>query len=121
MSIQTDTTFDLDSFAQAIEERDAARQVAAYADEAEVTVIDKLATPSAPRVLRGTAAIQEYIEDVCGRDMTHRVSDRVTSAEGAAFFLSCRYPDGTAVGCAAVLTLRDGLIVREVTVSAWDE
>jgi len=117
----TTQTFDLNSFKQAIEERDASTQIAMYADDAEVTLIDRVARPSAPRVLRGIAEIQGWIEDVCGRDMTHDIQHTVQDDAGAAFTEACRYPDGTGVVCATVLELDGGRVSRQIGVQAWDE
>lgn len=114
-------TFDLSTFKQAIEERDASGQLTMYAPDARVTLIDKVSQPSAPRVLRGTEAIQGWLEDVCGRDMTHHLQHTVRDGRGAAFTESCRYPDGTGVVCATVLELDDGLVSRQTVVQAWDE
>jgi len=117
----TDTTFNLNAFKQAIEERDASAQLAVYADDAEVTLVDRNSQPRAPRVLRGRAEIQPWIEDVCGRDMTHRLQHTVQDDHGVAYTESCRYPDGTGVVCAAVLEIDNGLVTRQVGVQAWDE
>ena len=117
----TTQTFDLDTLKQAIEERDASVQLAMYAEDAEVTLVDRVSRPSAPRVLRGTEEIRAWIEDVCGRDMTHRVQHTVQDAGGAAFTEACHYPDGTGVVCATVLEVDDGLVTRQVGVQAWDE
>jgi len=117
----TTHTFDLNTFTQAIEERDASAQLAMYADDAEVTLVDRIARPGAPRVLRGKGEVQAWIEDVCGRDMTHRVQHTVQDEGGVAFTEACRYPDGTGVICATVLEIDDGLVVRQIGVQAWDE
>jgi hypothetical protein len=117
----TTTQFDLDAFAQAIEERDSTAQLAMYREDAEVTLIDKVCQPSTPRVLRGNEQIRGWVEDVCGRDMVHSVELSVLDSSGAAFTEACRYPDGTAVMCATVLELDGGLISRQVAVQAWDE
>lgn len=117
----TTHTFDLITFKRAIEERDASAQLAMYADNAEVTLVDRVAQPSAPRVLRGRDEIQSWIEDVCGRDMTHRVKHTVQDEGGVAFTEACRYPDGKGVVCATVLELDNGLVVRQIGVQAWDE
>ena len=113
--------FDLSTFKRAIEERDASGQIAMYAPDAEVTLVDRVSRPSAPRVLKGRGEIQAWIEDVCGRDMTHRVQHTVQDEGGAAFTEACRYPDGTGVVCAAVLEIESGLVVRQIGVQAWDE
>jgi len=113
--------FDLNAFKQAIEERDGSAQLAMYADDAEVTLVDQASRPSAPRVLRGSEEIQAWIEDVCGRDMTHRVQHTVQDDGGAAFTEACRYPDGTGVVCATVLEIDNGVVARQIGVQAWDE
>lgn len=113
--------FDLSALKRGIEERDASAQLAMYADDAEVTLVDRVAQPSAPRVLHGRGEIQTWIEDVCGRDMTHQVQHTVQDGSGAAFTEACRYPGGTGVICATVLELDNGLVARQIVVQAWDE
>jgi hypothetical protein len=117
----TTHTFDLSTFTRAIEERDSSVQLALYANDAEVTLIDKVCQPRAPRVLHGHEQIQTWIEEVCGRDMTHRIQHSVHDEAGAAFTEACRYPDGTAVMCATVLETSGGLVARQTVVQAWDE
>ena len=121
MSTATTPTFDFGEFKRALEERDSTGQLALYAPDAEVTLIDRIHTPAAPRVLRGRAEIRTWIEDICERDMTHRIDMQVVGNGGAAFTEACRYADGTNVLCAAVLEFRDGRITRQIGVQAWDE
>ncbi len=47
----TITTFDLDRFTRAAEERDAATQLSMYRPDAIVTVADRISQPGSPRVL----------------------------------------------------------------------
>jgi ketosteroid isomerase-like protein len=121
MSTPTTSTFDFPALKRALEERDAPAQLDLYAEDAVVTLVDRINTPGRPRVLRGRDEIRAWIEDVCERDMTHRVELQVLGEGGAGFTEACRYPDGTNVMCAAVLELRDGRINRLVGVQAWDE
>jgi len=121
MSTMTTPAFDFDEFNRAVEERDSTGQLVLYTPDAEVTLVDRIHTPTAPRVLRGRAEIRTWIEDICERDMTHRIDMQVVADGGAAFTEACRYADGTTVLCAAVLELRDGKIARQVGVQAWDE
>jgi hypothetical protein len=72
-------------------------------------------------MLRGREEIRTWLEDMCERDMTHRIDMQVVADDGAAFTEACRYADGTNVLCAAVLELRNGQIARQVEVQAWDE
>lgn len=120
MTTQT-TTFDLSALSRAITERDAASQLAHYADDAQVQIVDRDNPPSAPRILQGKDAIGQWIEDVCARDMTHAVENQVVADGGAAFTQSCRYPGGARVLCCTVLQIRDGQISRQVAMQAWDE
>jgi ketosteroid isomerase-like protein len=114
-------SFDRGAFRRAVEERDAAALLGLYAEDAEFQVVDSNDQPSQPRIIRGRQAIGDYLADVCGRDMTHTIERLVVSADHAAFLQACRYPAGGRVLCAAVLDLRDGLIVRQSGVQAWDE
>jgi ketosteroid isomerase-like protein len=117
----TSQQLDLDALRRAIESRDAAAQVAMFADDAEMVVVDKDHPPSAPQRLAGIDAIRTAVEDVCARDMTHEVTRLIASPDGVAYSLQCRYPDGTRVYCATLLETRDGKIVRQEGAQAWDE
>ena len=105
---------------RAIEERDADTLVGCYAEDAELQTVNRDTTPSSPRVLRGKEEISEYLRDVCAREMTHRVENEVVGEKRIAFNEVCEYPDGTRVLGAETLELRDGKIVRQVNVEAWD-
>ena len=116
----TATAFDAEALRSGIEERDATTLRALYAPDAEMAVVDRNTPPSRPLVLRGRTAIGEFLDETCGRDMTHRLERVVVSGDTAAFTQACRYPDGTRVLCLAMLDLRDGLIVQQTAVQEWD-
>lgn len=111
---------DFETLRRAREQRDADLLLSLYADDAEVRVVDRSTPPSSPRVLRGEEAV-EFWRDVCGREMTHRIEDEVIGEGRVAFNEACEYPDGTKVLAAETLEVRDGKIVRETIVQAWDE
>ncbi|HEY4826908.1 MAG TPA: nuclear transport factor 2 family protein [Solirubrobacteraceae bacterium] len=117
----TITTFDLDRFTQAAEERDAATQLSMYGPDAVVTISNKLSQPGSPRVLRTREEIQAWLEDMYARDMTHTVKHRVLDASGAAYTQACRYADGTNVLCATVIELDGGTIAGQTVLEVWDE
>ena len=117
----TSQSFDAEALRRSIEERDAAKLLSLYAEDAELHVVDSHDQPSHPKIIRGRAAIGEYYADLCGRDMTHRIERLVVGETGAAFVQACRYPSGARVMCAAVLDLSGGLITRLSGVQAWDE
>ena len=115
------TTRVADALRRAIEKRDADVLISLYDEHAELHVVDRNRTPSAPLVLRGREAIADFLRDVCGRKMTHRIEQEVVGENRLAFLEACEYPDGCHVLCAAVLDLRGGKITRQVNVQAWDE
>jgi nuclear transport factor 2 (NTF2) superfamily protein len=112
---------DFETLRRAIEGRDADTLVGFYADDAEVLTVNRNTTPSFPQLLRGKERISEYLRDVCAREMTHRVENEVVGEDRIAFLEACEYPDGVRVLGAQTLELRDGKIVRQVNVEAWDE
>jgi ketosteroid isomerase-like protein len=113
--------FDFATLKRALERSDAAAVIGLYAEEAEMTIVDRNRPPSAPMRLVGRPAIAEFWRDVCARDMTHAVGDEVITPSRAAFVERCAYPDGCHVMSAMTLELRDGRIIRHLTVQAWDE
>jgi nuclear transport factor 2 (NTF2) superfamily protein len=121
MATQAPGGLDFEILRRAIEERDADTLVGFYAEDAEVHTINRNTTPSSPQVLRGKEQIAEYLRDVCAREMTHRVENEVVGENRMAFQEACEYPDGTRVLGAETIELRDGKIVRQVNVEAWDE
>jgi ketosteroid isomerase-like protein len=114
------TVTDISSLSQAIENRDADRIIAWYADDAVLTVLDHDHPPAAPLVLAGAEAIAAYYRDVCGRNIRHEVRDLVITADGLAYAQHCRYPDGAGVVCTTIAALSDGRIRRQTAVQVWD-
>jgi ketosteroid isomerase-like protein len=105
---------------RAIEGRKAPAIADFYSDDAIVQVIDRDNPPSKPRELKGKSAIAAYFEDVCGRDMTHKVENGVAAGARLAFTQSCEYADGTKVFCSTAIELKRGKIARQIVVQAWD-
>jgi ketosteroid isomerase-like protein len=105
---------------RAIETRDAKTLAALYDEDALLRIIDQENPPSRPRDLRGREAIAAYYDDVCGRAMSHQIDAALASDEALAFTQLCTYPDGAKVFCSAMLSLKDGRIVRQTSVQAWD-
>jgi ketosteroid isomerase-like protein len=118
---KTSGGLDFEALRRAIEQSDADSLTNFYAEDAEVLTVNRNTTPSSPQVLRGKEAITEYLADVCGRDMTHRVENEVVGQDRIAFNEACEYPDGLRVLGAVTLEVRNGEIVRQVNVEAWDE
>ena len=115
------SAFDFESMRQAIENLDADQLVGLYADDAEMLTVNRYTTPSSPKVLKGKEEIAEHLRDVCGRAMTHHVENEVINEDRVAFNEACEYPDGTRVLAAITLDIRNGKVMRQVNVEAWDE
>ena len=112
---------DLEALRRAAEGKDPDSMLGLYADDAEYVRVDRNNTPSTPMSLRGKEEVGEYLRDVFSRDMTHSIENEVVGEDRAAFNWACEYPDGTKVLAAETVELRDGMIVRHMSVQAWDE
>ena len=121
MTDQMAPSLDFEAMRKAIEGSDYDALVSFYADDAELRMVNKNSTPSSPMVLRGKEEISALLRDVCGRAMAHRVEDEILGESRVAFNEACEYPDGLKVLTATTLDLRDGMIVRQTNIEAWDE
>jgi SnoaL-like domain len=121
-TMQSTPMFDVEALRRGIEERDAFTMRGLYRENAQLTVVDQRDQPSHPHEIAGTAAIGEFLDELCGRDMEHRLEQVVVSADGthAAYLEQCRYPDGTRVMSTSMLDLRDGRIAAQTSLQAWD-
>jgi hypothetical protein len=119
-TLSASTTALLDTLADAIEAKDASAVAAHYAPGATLSLLDRDHPPADPAVYAGSAEIEAYYRDICGRNMDHRVQDRVATPDRIAFTQHCRYPGGERVLCITVATVRDGLITDQTAVQVWD-
>lgn len=115
----TGQTPDVSSLVGAIESRDADAVAAWYHPDAILTIHDRDHPPTAPVVYRGSE-IRSYYADICGRNVNHKVRDLIATPQGLAYVEDCEYPDGGAVVCVTVATLRDGKIDRQTASQTWD-
>ncbi|MEU8513604.1 nuclear transport factor 2 family protein [Kitasatospora sp. NPDC048722] len=115
------TAFDARALREGIERSDAGILLALYAEDAELRVVDHRTQPSHPLVMHGREEIGAMLNDVYGREMTHTLEQVVVQGDHVAFMESCRYPDGVRVLMSSMADLRDGRIVDQTSVQAWDE
>ncbi|MEU1474644.1 nuclear transport factor 2 family protein [Streptomyces sp. NPDC001668] len=120
MGTMASSGFPTDTLRSGIEGNSAAL-LSLYADDAEIRVVDRNTQPSHPMVLHGRDEISAMLEDVYSRDMTHKLEQCVVDGDHAAFSESCLYSDGVRVLSESMLTLRDGKIVEQTIIQAWDE
>ena len=105
---------------RAIEGRNSRALSGFYSNDAVVHVVDRDNPPSKPNSIVGKKAITSYFEDVCGRNMSHKLESGIADGKRIAFTQSCAYPDGTKVLCSAMIELKGGKIARQTVVQAWD-
>lgn len=115
------TALDFEALRRADEQNDVEALASFYADAAGLYLVNKDNPPSSPFELRGREQIAEYLKDVCGRNIKHRIEREVLGEDRVAFQEACEYPDGTKVLAATTLEVEGGRISRQVTVEAWDE
>ncbi len=101
--------------------RDAELAGTVYADDVELVIVNRNYPPSKPLVLHGREAALDLWRDLCGREMTHSVTATVVGDGGFAIRESCSYADGARIVAHLIAELRDGLIVRHLSVDCWDE
>jgi ketosteroid isomerase-like protein len=121
MTDQQRAAIDFEALRRAQEQRDLDTMLTFYADDAEMLIVNRATPPSSPHTLRGKEKIAQYLGDVFGREMSHRIENEVLGEERVAFNVACEYPDGVKVLSSEILDVRDGKIVRQVEVVAWDE
>jgi ketosteroid isomerase-like protein len=112
--------FDLTGFGRAIERADLDYLTSAYADDAEVRVVDRDSPPLAPRVVRGRQAICDWLAETrpnCTRRVVH-----LSQGHGRISYTEEReHLDGSHETSASTAQLRGGLIRLQHTVVVWDD
>ena len=112
--------FDLVEFSRAIDARDAESQIAAYADCAEVQVIDPDNPPSSPHVLKGKNAIADWVRTTCQRHVRQRVVSTIDGNDQIAYTVAQVRRDGSHQIATSTAELRDGLVTHQHTILVRD-
>jgi ketosteroid isomerase-like protein len=120
MTVKTSTSFDLEALRRGYEEWDIEALLALYADDVELTQIDRDNPPSSPRVRHGKEVFNGMFEHCAAAGVKATVEDAVAGEDRAAATVTCEFPGGRKVVANAILELRDGRIVRERDVQAGD-
>ena len=101
--------------------RDAELAGTVYAEDVELVIVNRNYPPSQPLILRGHSAALKLWRDLCAKEMTHSVTATVVGEDSFAIRESCSYADGGRVVGHVIAELRDGRIVRHLSVDCWDE
>ena len=120
MTAKTITGFDLDAFRRSYEEWDVETLLGLYADEVELTQIDRDNPPSAPRTRRGKEVFKGMFEHCAAAGVKATVENGVADESRAAVTVTCEFPGGRKVVANGILEIEDGRIVRELDVTSGD-
>ena len=120
MTVETTASFDLATFKRAYEEWDIEALLALYADDVELTQIDRDNPPSSPRTRHGRDVFRGMIEHCAGAGVVATVDNTIADGRRAAATITCEFPGGRRVLANAILELEDGCVVRELDVLSGD-
>ena len=116
---QRPPTFDLGAFGDALVRRDLAYQLAQYAIDADIRVVDPDHPPTAPRILRGTLAIHSWLHQIDALDLDVEVTHLVDGGDRFAFNQRWRDVSGASVVAVSTAELQDALITTQHTIVTW--
>jgi ketosteroid isomerase-like protein len=114
------STFDFAAFRNAVETRDADRWAGFYDDDAEWLEYRHSNPPRAPNVMRGRKVIDTFIRGVSSSPLGLTIEHEVLDDRRAGFTLVVTREDGRRIVENVILEHRDGRIVRQIDVEAWD-
>ena len=112
--------FDLEAFGRAIESQNTDAQLAAYAVDADLTVIDPDNPPSSPHVLSGKDAIATWLRGSCAANTEQRMARMIDGGDQIAYTVEQLNRDGTHEIATSMADIMDGLITAQQTVLVWD-
>ncbi|MET8246456.1 nuclear transport factor 2 family protein [Streptomyces sp. NPDC005202] len=121
MATAATPAFDTETLRRGVEGNTAQTLLSLYADDARMRIVDRNTQPSHPKILEGRNEIASMLDDVYGREMTHKLEQCVIQDDHAAYVESCEYPDGVRVLAESMISLRDGKISDQILIQAWDE
>ena len=119
LPVRLPRSFDLQGFREAVERRDLAYQLARYAADADIRIVDPDHPPSEPRLLRGTSDILTWLVDAEAANLDVEVTNLIDGGDRFAFTQQWRTADGTAVVAVSTAELQDGLIATQHSILAW--
>jgi len=112
--------FDLTTFARSLLRADLELQIAAYAEGAQLRIINPDNPPRLPRTLKGKSEIETWLRSEPAQRVVVQVSNLIEDGERIAFTEVRRYSDGGHEIATSTAELYDGLITRQLTVLVWD-
>ena len=112
---------DFAAFKRAFEGEDFQRWISFYADDAGWMKYRHSSPPRSPNRMVGERRVADSLARICGADLGITLADEVIGACGVAFSVDCALPDGRQVFEHVTAHFRDGQVVRQVDVEAWNK
>jgi hypothetical protein len=120
MTVDTSTSFDLETLKRGYEQWDVESLLGLYADEVELIQIDRDNPPSSPRTRHGKEVFRGMFEHCAAASVKATVANAVAAEDRAAATIMCEFPGGRKVVANSILELERGRIVRELDVQSGD-
>jgi hypothetical protein len=111
--MSTQVRFDIEGLCRAIELGDCIYQLALYADDAEMSIVDPDDPRSSPRVLHGKPAIATWIHASRHHTSARKVLNRQMGVDRLVLSEECLDADGSSFGYAHMAEVHRGQITRE--------
>ena len=111
--MSTQIRFDLDGLSRAIQSGDVGYQLALYANDAEVRIIDSNDPARCPQVLHGKDAIGIWINDLHAQGVTPTVVHPVLACDHVALVEELHTPDGRNLLYECTAEVHGGQITKE--------
>ena len=112
-NMSTQIRFDIGGLRRAIELGDCIYQLALYADNAEVSIVDSDDPRCPPRVLHGKPAIAKWINDVRNRTSVRQVLNPQVGVDRLVLTEECQAADGSSFDYSRTAEVHGGRITRE--------
>jgi SnoaL-like domain len=116
----TQNAFDFAAFRAAFESRNAIQWSEFYADDAEWLEYRHSDPPSRPNVMRGKAAISDFISRVANSPVSISIDDWLIDGDRMAFRFWVELSDGRKIVEQTFIYTANGRITRQIDVEAWD-
>lgn len=115
-TVSPEARFDVARFTRALEECDAGSQLALYADDAEVRVVDRDRSTPDPQILHGKPAVRTWMTQRSSEVHSFRVVSVLCEDAELTIIAECRNQDGTLGVHACTGHLLGGLVVNQTVV-----
>jgi catechol 2,3-dioxygenase-like lactoylglutathione lyase family enzyme len=112
--------FDFAAYRDAFQAMDVDRLLSFYAPDAVWVEYRGPSPQHAPTVMRGREAIEPFLRELAAGPMEIAVGREVLAEDRIAFLVTVTLGDGRRILEHVIADLRDGMIVHQVDVEAWD-